>query len=235
MCWLCGPCRWTAPPRGGRPCGGRAASPGGLAQRLDGAEVIGRQGANPSFFRWCAGRTLRGGSEVHSVGCAKPPYGEQAQPTLNNVVQKPLGRLAQRPLSPHKPPKGGLISATLLVAWRLFWRPPMAETDSPLTPIYNTQVKGITEQPAGMPAALDLGVAGAVRPWPRSIPQSVSLLFPRWCCASACGPFSPVLAHGGLYSPGLSKPFSGGARPPEKALFVSSRPGSTRVLRGLPL
>ena len=54
----------------------------------------------------------------------------------------------------------------------------MAEKRQPQDIIYNTQVKGVAEQAAGMPPALDLGVAGAVRPWPGLFPSRFSLWFP---------------------------------------------------------
>lgn len=136
---------------------------------------------------------------VLSVGCAKPPYGEQAQPTLNNVVQKPLGRLAQGPLSPHKPPKGGLISATLLVAWRLFWRPPMAENDSPLTPIYNTQVKGIQSRWQVCHLPLTWVLRGLCAPglgqFPCHFPcgSLVGACVRVWACFPRFGPRRPLL------------------------------------------
>ena len=80
-----------------------------------------------------------------------------------------------------------------------------------------------------MPPALDLGVAGGVLPLSCGNSPVIFLVVPSLLRCVCVEVPAPVLVHGGLYSPGLSKPFPGGARPPEKALFVSSRPGSTGV------
>ena len=80
-----------------------------------------------------------------------------------------------------------------------------------------------------MPPALDLGVAGAVRPWPRSIPQSFSLWFPRWCLRLRVGlspPFRPTAA---FTRRALESLFWGGARPPRKASLFGLAPASTGV------
>lgn len=75
-----------------------------------------------------------------------------------------------------------------------------------------------------MPPALDLGVAGAVRPWPRSIPQSFSLWFPRWCLRLRVGlspPFRPTAA---FTRRALESLFWGAQGPPEKPLCLGLRP-----------
>ena len=67
------PCRWL-PPWAGGPCGDGPPGPWAATAAI-GAEVVESQGANPSVFRKCAGRTLRGGSDLHQRGRGPGPLG----------------------------------------------------------------------------------------------------------------------------------------------------------------
>lgn len=83
-----------------------------------------------------------------------------------------------------------------------------------------------------MASGLDLGVAGAVRPWPGSIPQSFSLWFPRWCVAPAwfsVPPFWPTVGSTRRAYAGLSL---GALWPPRKAQYDRAVPARTGVFTG---